>query len=555
MYPCFGLEILGNCNYDPSNPPYILFSIGEAIAAFSLAVIVHQFLSPELKFRIKLNLAKYYSAITLFILGVLLPIVAAILPNINGQTIYFLGYPIFWEILGGVFIVSAMMVFIFIYRLKPQYSKKNCQEFLNYTVAMISTNDKTKISALAKDLYYAANSLILFASKYNRYEAITAERKGEKYEIDSETEIAVTILQAISDENFCKMLACNYPSTINKLITALEKYKCGVGYAFIQQLAAQSFIQSDSILSREKDYEGLGTFKGITRIIFGNAYILNNFSPFNSWRSYEDKYVTLPVIDNYTRALKFAVKKNSDFSGLGHALESITMPVYLLLKKVKSNKEGRYCEEDRILDKIMRTLGDIIEIVEENMKGVVIQEREIPLNKDGSYDRFKDSSVYGSIAVAIFELLEKLAVFTDNDDYIRDISAMLWFKIFLRKPATGVIHEIQKRLWLMIKKRITENLKEFHYSSMIRLMLNYGGVSYFSNEEERSKAFPNDEVLNLLKQYLKEAFEKDCKKAEQFLPTGMNYDYDTNELSYETYQGEVLKLLLDEVKPTAEKTL
>ena len=53
-YSCFGLDFLGQCNYDPTNPT-VYFSIGQLIPLLAIAIAVYQILSPIVKLRIVSN--------------------------------------------------------------------------------------------------------------------------------------------------------------------------------------------------------------------------------------------------------------------------------------------------------------------------------------------------------------------------------------------------------------------------------------------------------------------------------------------------------------------
>ena len=52
---CLGLEILGNCSYDPSNPERIYFSIGELIGIIALLIAFLQLSKPIIRFRIRVG--------------------------------------------------------------------------------------------------------------------------------------------------------------------------------------------------------------------------------------------------------------------------------------------------------------------------------------------------------------------------------------------------------------------------------------------------------------------------------------------------------------------
>lgn len=107
MHECLGIAALGMCDYDPGSPAIVYFSIGDAIAALSIALALPQFLKPIFIFRLssrRLSLPVVYAMV---FLGMLAVTVGAVLPSLPVSRTSFIAYPIVWEVLGAaLFLVT-----------------------------------------------------------------------------------------------------------------------------------------------------------------------------------------------------------------------------------------------------------------------------------------------------------------------------------------------------------------------------------------------------------------------------------------------------------------
>ena len=148
-YPCFGLEFLGQCNYDPTDP-IVYFSIGQLIPLFIIAIAVYQITDPIIKLRLRSNrlfrlkihfhglrnqidkaqlpdsfqplasfikncipsieLKPFYYFAFLSIFSVFFSNIIPSIPNFYKIPVF--GYPIFWEILSGFILTSLGICFI-----------------------------------------------------------------------------------------------------------------------------------------------------------------------------------------------------------------------------------------------------------------------------------------------------------------------------------------------------------------------------------------------------------------------------------------------------------
>jgi hypothetical protein len=81
-FACFGFEALGQCLYNPAQPRFTLFTVGDAIAALGFTLAIQQFLKPIYLFRLKTYGLKFGYLFSAIFFGFFCSLVAAFLPNI-----------------------------------------------------------------------------------------------------------------------------------------------------------------------------------------------------------------------------------------------------------------------------------------------------------------------------------------------------------------------------------------------------------------------------------------------------------------------------------------
>jgi hypothetical protein len=53
QFPCFGLNVLGLCSYNPAQPSPTYFTIGDAVAALGFTLAILQLIKPIYLFRLR----------------------------------------------------------------------------------------------------------------------------------------------------------------------------------------------------------------------------------------------------------------------------------------------------------------------------------------------------------------------------------------------------------------------------------------------------------------------------------------------------------------------
>ena len=125
---CLGVKAFGLCQYNPLMPNTAYFSIGEAIGSIALLLAFTQLVSPTFKFRFQVRHNTGWAAVVLFFLALFCVAIAAAIPSVLGYVVPVVGFPIFWELLGEVLVVSGVILLSTIYLRPTEFTTQNYKE-------------------------------------------------------------------------------------------------------------------------------------------------------------------------------------------------------------------------------------------------------------------------------------------------------------------------------------------------------------------------------------------------------------------------------------------
>ena len=200
-------------------------------------------------------------------------------------------------------------------------------------------------------------------------------------------------------------------------------------------------------------------------------------------------------------------------------------------------------EEEIYASEAYRTNAEIGNALQKLLMLVVKHERDIPDYEfdEATYDQFKDVSIYGVLASGLYEFLENLAMDLAHDDAVREIAIDLWMAVdpISDEQRTKVIKEIQKRLIIHLKKKMADNLDQFRYPMITRLMISLIGLNEPEEGGTRAWGFALPELHELLKNKIANAFNMDETKAQHILPNDTKFDLKQGGLVWQRKRGKV----------------
>ena len=253
MFDCLGIAALGSCAYNPSNPPNIYFSIGDAIAALSITLIIPQFLKPIYKFRLATNHIQLPYIYGVVFLGTICAFVAAILPNIGIRLEFIFAYPVFWEIIGGVLFLVAFASLVFA-AIRPARARRGMYPKFGKAVAhFLAHADKSDQSDLSPDLFRNVEGLIEAAGFIGPHREWSAFFEFQYRREIEDARYAWSVLQLVAEPQLCEILVHRCPWDTAAMLHRIANRKRASEPAkdLIQQIGRQAIISPSSMIARE----------------------------------------------------------------------------------------------------------------------------------------------------------------------------------------------------------------------------------------------------------------------------------------------------------------
>lgn len=551
-FACLGLKILGGCSYDAANPR-VYFTLGDLLSVIALLLAISQLTSPIIEFRIRAHKLSKKIIITLSAIAVVSVFLSTLLPFIPGEALPLIGYPIFWELLSALILVIVGIYVIWIITRTSRFTPKNAEQYLNATISFIAKGDEERLNKLAEEIYPSISGVIEEARIYDQYQAIEAKKKNEIYEVSKTTKIAITILDAWSDKQFCQAIVCRSPMSAIEIIAQLSKsLNSGVGSALCSEIINQSFENQNSILNREEKYSGLGFFKSFMLQCFSNwRFVDSHYRPLQSWEHYKNS-LTEWKVKKYCECTNIALQsylESKDYwqfpSSFYVAVNTLANLAMYQITNIKNLTESEIHTSDnqKILSEISKGYQDII--------ASVLKVEDYPAYDydESNYDHFQDPSIFGIVAKGIYEYFEKLAMAKGHDDFIRHYAIRIWLDVF--GSSSSVLsknqEEIGKRLLFHIRKKVDENLdhEQRWYPAVSKLLLSLNGIDESdANSNDGISVRFHKEFLKMIKEKFPLLYKTEVKFALNMLPESFEYDPKNNKLIHKRFRGTTTELIL-----------
>jgi hypothetical protein len=538
--------------YDPADPT-VYFSLGQLVSVLALLLALSQLTRPIIRFRMASRnvhmktLIAFGGAATAFVF------VSAVLPLIPGAALPLLGYPLFWEFLSAlVFVVSGIYLISAISR-PARFAHGNADAYLRATVAFVAKADPAGLDQLAAEIYQGIPSVVAEAQKYSAFRADLAKMKGESYEVTELTKIAHAVLDAWSDKLLCQAIVCRYPASAIRIVQCLAIAPSSrAGFALCREIVNQAFENEHSILHREESYSGLGHFRGFMKQCFGDWNFVNSdYRPLQGWSHHGSNVDTLKI-ERYGECLSLALESylGSDAmwqrpESLGAACEHLTAILNShVIKLDYMSKEDLW--ESKAQFSIMAVGRTLRELVEQVKRSPV----QIEYTVDAAeYERYRDPTVFGVIAYAVYDCFEILATVRNHDGFVRAVCLELWIAVcgVMNEAMTPAQSEIAKRLLYHMKAKIDENLdpEERWYPSIARLVLLLIGLPGPNKVREPAKlaSFYSEFFENLAVNFPL-LYARDQGFAERQLPENISFDSERCVLVKRGFRGHRTELPL-----------
>lgn len=527
MHDCFGLSFLGLCAYDPSEPASIYFSIGDAVAAMGIALIIPEFLRPIYTFRLKTRIISlniiYYIVFSAFIFVV----IASIIPNLDISNRNTFGYPLFWEIAGGTLFFVALCALAFAYLRPSSIRLGRYRRFAHEAAEFLAHANERDRVAFSEDLEHNIDRLIKTA-RFNDFPRERSAFFDFRYRQQIEdASYASSLLQLVSDHQFCATLVDRCPWVVARILH--KAAEAGVPTRsienFVQELGRQAIISPKSMMAREIDYKGFRSAPVLTEGLFSDWFLNVHYQPLRGLRYQDFRIPSSDTIDRLNSAAEASLKvifRSRDY-WMDRSLQGVDS--FYEASARYAHSQARSGSKDYETDaKIHFGLLELIRMTNKHLSEMDVNEKKKLYVRDE--EQIDHVYFLNDVAECIYQVL---CVFSNdfeghNDPFWGTSVGLMQeaFPKFSKQPEG--MNPLQQRLAIKIRNKIRDNM-EGYYPALTRLLLPVIGSYEHPAVPENNSAFA----------ILKSAFYSELKKfpdlsgskpekSKDYLPANFLYD-------------------------------
>jgi hypothetical protein len=571
---CFGLELLGMCKYDPQAPSPSYFTIGDAVAALAFTLAVQQFLKPIYEFRLRAMGVRFSYVVCAAFIGAFLTVIAAIVPSIIYFRTSMLGYPLNWEIAGGLIIGAAYAVVATISLRSATVSKRNVDDFTWAGAQLLSeATDEDRLS-FAKDVLGGRNiqKLVEIAAEFQRAErhAITIEfeklreqgreKEGIReplpisafYTFARRRELEMArhawhFLELLSDRDFCRVVVTRHSWGFLRAIIPLteENSYTEAAKTFVQAVAWQTLIQEDGMLAREDSYEGFGWSRTFAKEFFGN-YKMRVFEPLNGITSIGVGAPSEGFVSRLNIAAELMVSAEVKHRGFWD--DRSTSSVVRIYESISHSVSFDRSENKRpaYLFQLQQGITELTKIMTTSLEECEPRVYDMLFAKN--LEKYRHDTV-DEIAKLVCEGLNCISNrFQGIDDSAWSFAHRVFGNVFERFGDVPIgLSPLQQAVAIRLVDELRENMKGY-YPTLSRVLLAVIGP-YDTEAPPKpgsASAILKDAVYFELKR-LPDLYEKDPKKMAERLPPNVAYDHTTRTLTHTYSDGQQARTNLDDL--------
>lgn len=301
LFPCwFGSVGLNQCSYDLTNPP-VLFSLGE-LTAIVLAVISVFFITFQLnnlkrELILKIRKEEFIITCVVFCISVLFVLYANLLRQIP-LDFTLLKYPIFFELVGVVLMITSVIVGLLILLIESKLLKFKPERFCKVLYRKVS-NGQTRYIEPALDLIMS-----------NLEDAFPLIPNGYK-ETSYMSEFLDSLLSQRSVSNIIVVERFDLLLNLIFLVKRNKKSYSRIGtplHLGFREIFTNLFTNKSSFLYKHRGLNSIALYDSIYQYIFTDPYVLNNLPIFPDLGIIDYREVDKDMIDVFRKSMTRASK-------------------------------------------------------------------------------------------------------------------------------------------------------------------------------------------------------------------------------------------------------
>ena len=487
-----------------------------------------------------------------------------------------LGYPIFWEALGGFVIIATYSLVAFISFTPARIYSWNLIQFVWAGGGLLSGATDDDRASFAEDILRPKNieRLISYARAWDRAEhhgiyveferlrSIGAEaritgrppisafyRFAHRRELEKAT-FAATFLQMISDHELCAVAVRRHPWPVAYVLRHISDRELYADAAklFIQEIAAQSIIQDGSLLAKEIRVGGFSNVSLLSASLFEDLFILRTYNPMFGLQFDVPDNPSQRFCERLNSASKMMLQtaiKHHEFWPQGYMHQVDSVYEKLSRENAFSRFKGKQIDAAVRVHIGIRELSHTLIVALEKLDWRT-QQGLFVVDPDPAHYR---SDLVEVVVSIVFDSLEGIANgFKGFEDEAWSHAITIFTEIYpFHSTEPAGMNPLQQQLALKLLDKVKQNMQGW-YPAITRVLLAVVGP-HKTSPQVAGTAFA----------LLRDAFYKEVQKLPElhslkpdklvdFLPQNVVYNPDENSLAHTYRGGEIVITKLSELK-------
>jgi hypothetical protein len=544
MAYCLGIAVLGQCSYDPTSPAHVYFSIGEAVAALSITLIVPQFLRPIYVFRLRSRAVKEWHIYACVLAATAMVIFAAILPSLGVSSGALWTYPILWESGAGIlfFLAIATLVFAVFRPAKP--ASVNLERFALGAVDFLAHASDKDRAEFSTDLRFCIYDMVRKADLHLRLWKPSAFVLFAKRNELRDSGYASAFLRVLSDPAFCRVLVRDTPWNTALILREIEKYpgECVSITDFVREIARQAILMDDSMFAREIEYKGFRETSVISDTLFRNRHIARFYTPLHGTWFGDTRDIEVGQVKRISRALSLTLEsllsagaywQQHGFNGASDLVSSVARDICRRIREDRADYRLIHALQFDLFSMVDKTREHLAELGDD-----VYARLFVKLKDEADNGSMQDFTLLDEVAEVVVEYAFSFCnEFEGGDDSFWSAAISINQHVFdqFRGEERG-FDPLQQRVALKMLRKVDENLEGW-YPAISRMFLST--IGYYEPPKEDDKNKPWELFVHAFFfrfQAFPELYDRDKDKAETYLPNDVRYEPERQSI-IKTYLG------------------
>lgn len=536
MNECLGFEFLGLCAYDPADPAVIYFSVGDAIAVLSIALVLPQFLKPIFVFRLNSRRLPLRTLYILVFLGVMSAIIGALLPSLPVGRSSLLAYPIFWELVAAVLFLVTYGALACAVVWPTRIRVGNVVRFVHSGARMLSEASPRDHIDFAQELEANFVELVRLASFDEWPRDATAFYDFIHHKKLEAAAFSRALLRLVADDAFCASLVTHSPWLAARMLTDLAKAKISRRSAspFVQALATHAIVDSSSMMAREIEFGGFGVAPVLSDSLFSHAEIIRTCEPFQGLWLHSSPSLTAEMLRRLNAATEKALVATldsghywevSDFFHVGDVYKSAMLDVAVKIEKAQKSKTD--VVDDRLLSELTSGICKLIKTTRESLGDLPAARR---VNLYAKKEKDHEHHIVEAIAELAYDSLAMISNGFDGDHYPSWHFALEWMDASFghwHHEGAGM-DPLQQRIAIKLLAKVRENMKGWYPAISRPLIAVMDPLGHKANPEGAHPYRLLEEMLFCEWQKFTTLAAASPEKLKHYLPTNIRYDKSKN---------------------------